>query len=83
MKRNFINRDKVVAQLNEMILAAKNPEMRTIIHNVGSALLMAANSYKGFGYIGWLEGGYDLWVAAGKPKDTMQFCGDKTVTRLY
>jgi hypothetical protein len=78
-----MNRKAVIEKANDLILVAPTAEARRQIQNIVSTLLLAAGAYDGFQYIQWLNGGYDKWVAAGKPKDTMQFVPDRTLIRFY
>jgi hypothetical protein len=55
---------------------------RAGIASLLETVLHAANQYKGFNYLGWLNGGVAAWEAAGRPKDTEPFLGDQS-RRVY
>lgn len=45
-------------------------------------VLLATGNYEGFNYLDWLNGGYEKWVADGKPVDTRPYLGDES-RRVY
>ena len=50
----------------------------TVLENV----LHETGNYHGFGYIGWMEGGYQRWKAAGEPEDKEEYRGNE-YDRIY
>lgn len=74
---------QIVLKLNEMIAAAPTPEQRLTMASIGSSFLMAANAYRGYNYVGWLDGGHEQWVKDGKPEDNTPYFGDKTMVRFF
>lgn len=73
----------IVARANETITNCPTPEARGALQSVYAGILMATNSYNGYNFAAWLNGGYDAWVAAGKPADNTRFLGDQSMIVFY
>lgn len=59
------------------------PEQRKAVAGFVSGFLHATGNYHGYNYLDWLSGGYDRWVADGKPRDTGPYLGDETRIVFY
>jgi hypothetical protein len=49
--------------------------LENVLHETGN--------YHGYGYIGWMEGGYQRWLAAGKPEEEKGEYRGKEYDRVY
>jgi hypothetical protein len=45
-------------------------------------VLHATGNYEGYNFLDWLNGGYDKWIADGRPESTTPYLGDET-RRVY
>ena len=61
----------LVNKANQYIAASQDSEVegRQMLETFVSAMLMEANSYKGYNYSYWLNGGYAKWLEASSPED--------------
>ena len=63
-------------------------EVRTDDFRAGIAVMIefalhSTGNYQGYNFIEWIkEGGYERWVAAGKPDDKAEFIGNES-RRMY
>lgn len=78
-----MNRKLLIAKANELIATSPTRQQRIELRNFIASMLIAANSYKGFNYTTWQNGGYECWLTAGKPDDTTPFLGDTSMIRFY
>ena len=59
-----------------------NAEWRKGVATVLDHVLHATGNYNGYNFLGWLNGGYDRWVAEGRHESTTPYLGDET-RRVY
>lgn len=76
-------RQLIVKEVNKLIANCPLPEARQNLINSFSTLLIACDSYKGFNYGEWLDGGHSQWMKDGQPLDNSKYLGDKTLIRFY
>lgn len=76
------SRRKLVASMNELIAECPLPEARQNLINSFSSLLIRSQSYLGFGYVAWDNGGYQQWLKDGKPEDNTKYLGDQTMIKF-
>jgi hypothetical protein len=82
MARKTADMSKLLETANRMLAAEDGPYMNADIRKGVAKLLEATlhetDTYAGFNYLEWMSGGFDRWVADGKPQDTTPYLGDQT-----
>ena len=76
-------RKLIVENANKLIANNHSREVRMDLKKAFTDLLIVCDSYRGFNYIGWLDGGHAKWIADGKPDDNEPYLGDITMIRFY
>lgn len=62
------------AKINQRIALSESVEARKALCSILEDTLFDANAYGGFRHLYWAsEGGYEAWVAAGRPEDTTPY----------
>lgn len=78
-----LDRAQLIQAANKMIAELHTPEARKQTADAIGRLLIAANTYKGYGYNAWRDGGYTQWMADGQPEDNGPYLGDRTMIHFY
>ena len=76
------SRKLLIAQMNKAIAFHPLPEGRQNLINIYTTMLIELGIYGGFNYSDWLNGGFERWVADGKPQDNNAYLGDKTLIKF-
>jgi len=72
---------QIIDESNRLLETSENGSvplcllLETILHRTGN--------YKGYNNVYWLDKGYELWVAAGKPENKDAFYGPEFQRRYY
>lgn len=80
-KRKTIEVDHVREKINRFL---KNPDTTSQARHAFAvfleSILMETGNYHGFNYVEWMEGGYDRWVADGRPEfpEKEKYLGDQS-----
>jgi len=82
-KRKTVDVQAIRAKINARLAdEATGTVPRMALATLLESVLMDTGNYRGFNYLGWLNGGYAAWEAAGEPEDKVPFIGDET-RRVY
>jgi hypothetical protein len=63
-------------------LYGPTPDQRLGVASLLETILHDTGNYAGYNLLGWMNGGYDAWVADGKPASTAAYLGDDS-RRFY
>jgi hypothetical protein len=77
--------EKLKALANELLaLEGVTPEFRNGVATLIGYILIEANAYKGFNYLGWVTKGHQEWLNAGsEPLEVKKFIGDESRKVFY
>ena len=78
---------RILETANAMLAAPdtsyNNADVRKGVARLLEATLHETDTYAGFNYLDWMQGGHDRWVNDGKPADTTPYFGDQTRRHYY
>jgi hypothetical protein len=80
--RQNIKRDNLIADLNRQIAEAPTVEKRLVLQVHFSSLLVHLETYLGFTYVEWLNGGFQRWHQDGCPENKLPYLGDQSMIRF-
>jgi len=82
-KRKTVSVEALRAKINARLAdETTGSAPRMALASLLESVLMDSGNYRGFNYLGWLNGGCSAWEAAGEPEDKTPFIGDET-RRVY
>lgn len=83
MARKTVSLRQVIERINGLIETAESDRERRRLMTMAEDFLHLTGQYRGFQYLDWENGGYDRWVADGKPEDNHPYIGNKTRVYYY
>lgn len=79
-----IGRNDIIRGANKLLSTTSTPAERRSLHATIAQLLILGGQYRGYNFVHWsCEGGFEEWVATGKPKNKEPFLGDQSRTFFY